>query len=264
MSAILGANFAITTWLLAGAALQSILVLVLPTRVALLPAVFLLLLRLMSTALVQAGLVRNPYLAMTRRGKWTAPILEQDGRVPEKGAGKEVVVFVVGASANHPLGLFAPGFRQLGDYFQNMFNEAESNREKWGFLGKSSGFTAAQDGAGNAIITISYWRSIEHLHAFAHGDAHRAGWDWWNRTIKQHDHLGIMHETFAVPANGWENIYVNFHPIGMGETSHLLPPSEKEGSNFPAERLISPLTDARSAKWRSMFSRMGRMSAASE
>lgn len=97
---ILGANFAITTWLLVGAALQSILVLVLPTRVALLPAVFLLLLRLMSTALVQAGLVRNPYLAVTRRGRWTAPILEQDGRVPEKGAGKEVVVFVVGASAN--------------------------------------------------------------------------------------------------------------------------------------------------------------------
>ena len=30
------------------------------------------------------------------------------------------------------MGLFAPGFKTLGDYFQNMWNDAEANREKWG------------------------------------------------------------------------------------------------------------------------------------
>ena len=28
-----------------------------------------------------------------------------------------------------------------------------------------------------AIVTISYWKDIEHLHAFAHGPTHRLGWD---------------------------------------------------------------------------------------
>ena len=83
-----------------GAVLQSVLVLVFPIRVALLPAVVVLLLRSVNTALVHAGFVRNPYLAVTKLGRWTAPILEQDGSVPEKGASKEVVVFIVGASSN--------------------------------------------------------------------------------------------------------------------------------------------------------------------
>ena len=31
-----------------------------------------------------------------------------------------------------PMGLFAPGFKNLGDYLQNMWKDAEANREKWG------------------------------------------------------------------------------------------------------------------------------------
>ena len=30
------------------------------------------------------------------------------------------------------MGLFAPGFKTLGIYFQNMWKEASSDREKWG------------------------------------------------------------------------------------------------------------------------------------
>jgi hypothetical protein len=31
-----------------------------------------------------------------------------------------VVIFLISAKANHALGMFAPGFKQLGDYFCNM------------------------------------------------------------------------------------------------------------------------------------------------
>ena len=31
-----------------------------------------------------------------------------------------------------PLGLFAPGFKQVADYFGNMWKEASSDRERWG------------------------------------------------------------------------------------------------------------------------------------
>lgn len=30
------------------------------------------------------------------------------------------------------MGLFAPGFANVGDYFQNMWKDAEADREKWG------------------------------------------------------------------------------------------------------------------------------------
>lgn len=30
------------------------------------------------------------------------------------------------------MGLFAPGFKNVGDYFQNMWKDAEANREKCG------------------------------------------------------------------------------------------------------------------------------------
>ena len=43
-------------------------------------------------------------------------------------------------------------------------------------------------------------------------------------------HLGIMHELYMVPKGGWENIYHNFRPIGMGEFYFL--PSVRE-SLFP-------------------------------
>lgn len=67
------------------------------------------------------------------------------------------------------------------------------------------------------MITISYWRSAGHLHAFARGAAHRKGWDWFQRSTKQHPHLGIMHELYSVPAGHWENTYLNFNPFCMGE-----------------------------------------------
>lgn len=58
---------------------------------------------------------------------------------------------------------------------------------------------------------------MESLQAFAQGPAHRAGWDWWDRTLKQQPHLGIRHEVYAAPRGHWENVYVNFQPFGMGE-----------------------------------------------
>ena len=35
-------------------------------------------------------------------------------------------------TSDSPMGLFAPGFKTLGDHFRDMWNDAEANREKWG------------------------------------------------------------------------------------------------------------------------------------
>jgi hypothetical protein len=72
------------------------------------------------------------------------------------------------------------------------------------------------------MIWLSYWKDVDHLRAFAHGDAHRAGWDWYN-AFKGHPHIDIMHEIYSAPVGNWENIYHNFRPFGMGNAlPHLL------------------------------------------
>jgi hypothetical protein len=75
---------------------------------------------------------------------------------------------------------------------------------------------ATDDETGNAIITLSYWRSMAHLHEFARGPAHQAGWQWFEKMTKTNPHLSFMHEVYAMPKGHWENVYRNFTPFGMG------------------------------------------------
>ncbi|KAL9105667.1 MAG: hypothetical protein Q9187_008671 [Circinaria calcarea] len=252
-------SFSLTTWLLAGACLQSLLALLLPTRVALLPAVILVTVRLINGALITRGYIRNPYLDGTFRGRSMVPMPGETELASEKSSNKEMVVFIVGASSNHPLGIFAPGFKELGDLFQNMWIDAEADRAKSGYLGKTSTLMAIEHGAGTTILTISYWQSMAHLQAFANSPVHRLGLNWWTKNHKEYPHIGIMHETYVVPWGNWENIYDNFHPIGMGQTVPFAQQSEK-GGNGPAST-TSPLVEVKGAKWKSLAGRMGRLTA---
>jgi Domain of unknown function (DUF4188) len=117
-----------------------------------------------------------------------------------------------------------------------MWREASANREKYGCkilsgdcfncefcsifadLGKTPTLLATEDENTNTAIWISYWKSLDHLHAFARGDSHHRGWDWYTRG--DFKHIGIMHETYVVPAGSWESIYHNFRPFGLGMWLH--------------------------------------------
>ncbi len=85
----------------------------------------------------------------------------------------------------------------------------------WSDLGKSSTLLVTDLDCGNTMLWLFYWKDIDHLRVFAHEDAHRAGWDWYN-AFKGHSHIGIMHEIYSAPKGNWENIYHNFRPFGMG------------------------------------------------
>lgn len=65
-------------------------------------------------------------------------------------------------------------------------------------------------------MTVFYFQSLEGLRRFSHGPSHRAGWDWWNRTVKEHPDLSIMHEVYEAPAGSWENVYINYWPTSFG------------------------------------------------
>ena len=71
------------------------------------------------------------------------------------------------------------------------------------------------DQTGNAIVTISYWRSRRALYDFAQTKTHLDGWRWFDRASKKHGHLSFFHETYVVPASGQESIAVNMPPQGL-------------------------------------------------
>jgi hypothetical protein len=68
------------------------------------------------------------------------------------------------------------------------------------------------------ILSIQYWRSFEHLHAYAHAKTglHLPAWAAFNRTIGNNGAVGIWHETFAVQPGNHEAIYVNMPRFGLG------------------------------------------------
>ncbi|KAK4543563.1 hypothetical protein LTR36_005458 [Oleoguttula mirabilis] len=254
---ILRDQFSITTWLALGAAAQAGLFL-LAGRLALAPAVAILLYRTFTAYAMSVGWLRNTYMDGVLPNKFTAQFPDAAGRYGATPAASDVVVFLIGARCNHPLGLLAPGFQQLGGYFMQMVQdvEAHSDAEAFGFLGMTSWLNSNGRETGSELMEVGYFRSVEGLHKFAHSEYHRAGWDWWNKHVAQYPHLSIFHETYHVPKGHWENIYVNSHLGGINSTTHRYV-DEQTGE----EMWASPVVDASRGLLRTSAGRMSRSKA---
>ncbi|KAI4158534.1 MAG: hypothetical protein L6R39_000512 [Caloplaca ligustica] len=239
----------LSTWILWGAVIQSVITIILPTRIALLPAVLLLGTRIVLSTLRNEGLLQSSEAEAVVPGRYTAQIPNPDGSFPPTASAKEICIFIIATRSNHPKGRFAPGISEITDYFRNMWQDASRNKEKWGYLGKTPTLIATEEDCTNTMVWISYWRSLEDLHLFASGETHRSGWDWYNREQKRYPHIGIQHETYLAPKGHWENIAYNFRPFGIGKTKHAV-------RNEDETHFISPLQPTSGAAWKSMKSRM--------
>ncbi|KAL9601155.1 MAG: hypothetical protein Q9179_002959 [Wetmoreana sp. 5 TL-2023] len=242
----------LSTWILLGAVIQSLLVITLPHHVALLPAALILGTRIILSTLRNEGFLPSSEAEAVVPGRYTAQVPNPDGSITTASANK-ICIFIIATRSNHPKGRFAPGINEITDYFRRMWQDASRNREKWGYLGKTPTLIATEEDCTNTLVWISYWRSLEDLHSFARGETHRAGWDWYSKEQKKYPHIGIQHETYLAPKGHWENIAYNFRPFGIGKTKHLV-----RGEVGDAEgRFISPLQLTSGDAWNSMKSRMG-------
>jgi hypothetical protein len=103
-------------------------------------------------------------------------------------------------------------------------------------------------------VIVQYWRSFEHLEAFARdaGDPHLAVWrNYWRRVGKS-GRTGIWHETYLVRAGEYEAIYGNMPPFGLGKASRLVPISESSSARrrlktTPAAPATEPANAAEAA-----------------
>lgn len=143
-------------------------------------------------------------------GRWTAQI---EG---------DFVVFLIGARLNkwrHPI----RSYRDLGGRrgMNHMLDYLVENPEK-GLLGyQSLGFGIVQ-----------YWRSFEHLEAFAKDtdDPHLEAWRQYWRRVGKRNHVGIWHETYLVRAGEYEAVYGNMPPYGLAKATRAVPLAEAVGA----------------------------------
>lgn len=128
----------------------------------------------------------------------------------------DFVVFLIGMRINkvwkpHK---WLPVFLGMG----KMVKELESRSvEETGFLGHNGL---------NTKIIVQYWRSFDHLEAYARAQdkAHFPAWAAFNKRMKDSRRdVGIWHETYLVKAGQYEAVYSGMPDFGLGRVSNLVP-----------------------------------------
>src|SRR4051812_30838970 len=135
-------------------------------------------------------------------GRWTAEI---DG---------DFVVFIIGAKVRNPVKArkALPLLAKMNTMLKVLGQD------------KSKGLLAVRRGGPFSPI-IQYWRSFEHLLAFARDpeDLHAQTWREWMRSAQDTPAAGIWHETFKVRAGEYEAVYGNMPAEGLAAAGRMVP-----------------------------------------
>ncbi|KAF5677941.1 hypothetical protein FHETE_1461 [Fusarium heterosporum] len=232
-----------------GSFVQLALCAFLPMRWAVIPPAAVLLNSVITTLIQLRSTTPNEYMQGAIPGRTTAQLPFSSGSFGSKPAANSVVVLHLGIQVNHPLGLAAPGMDRMAKFFADMQEELATRRDEYGMLGMST-WRGDERGSNNTLLNIFYFRDLEGVHRFAHGDVHRRGWDYYNKA--KHSHLGVFHETYSVPAREYENVYVNCRPVMMGRASVRTTPVGEE------ERWTNTLVSADTPALKTHYARMAR------
>ncbi|KAF2009059.1 hypothetical protein BU24DRAFT_497613 [Aaosphaeria arxii CBS 175.79] len=253
-----------TQLLLGGLTFNLLSTFLLTPRISLLLTTTLLFLRFIPTLLVAAGKLPNDELDAVVRGKRTVvfPSSEThndngdgENKTTLSPSNKGLTVLILGTRISHPLGILAPGVAETGHFFTSLLADLDAERDAGvsdnGWLGGSlvTGTPTTPGGNPGHLSVIGYFRSVEDLHAFAQGKAHREAWTWWNRNAGKMPHLGVYHEIYDVPAKHWEAVYLQTPRLGLGAT--------KVRGGDGVLRNVG-LEDAGRGVWKTSSGRMGR------
>jgi hypothetical protein len=153
-------------------------------------------------------------MAEVKQGRWTAQI---DG---------DFVVFLIGARLTK--GRWRHAFGDLGGRrgMMHMLKLLSQQPEK-GLLG----YEMSTFGG----IIVQYWRSFEHLEAFARDpdDPHAEA---WRNYFRRNGRTGIWHETYLVRAGEYEAIYGNMPAFGLGKAGRTVPLAESSRARLRLRR----------------------------
>lgn len=123
--------------------------------------------------------------------------------------GDHVVVFLIGMRVNRWWKFWQ--WMRTGKAMARMLREL-GQKPELGLLGAESWF-------GRTTIMVSYWKSSDHLLAYAkmRNAEHLPAWRTFNKLVGTSGDLGIWHETYRVQAGQYESVYVNMPTFGLGK-----------------------------------------------
>ena len=125
------------------------------------------------------------------------------------------VLFMIGARVNKPwkLNVVLPFMATM----PRMLKELAA-RPELGLL------HVRQDFGGTSLTLTQYWRSFEHLEAYARAPdrEHLPVWQWFNKQLGSNGDIGIWHETYLIEPGRYEAIYNNMPPHGLGAAGRLV------------------------------------------
>ena len=78
----------------------------------------------------------------------------------------------------------------------------------------------------NLLTVIQYWRSFEHLEAFARSreHTHLPAWQAFNQKIRHGSgDVGLWHETYRIQLGCYEAVYSGMPAFGLGKVGKLVP-----------------------------------------
>ena len=128
----------------------------------------------------------------------------------------DFVVLLIGMRVNRPWRVTK--WMPVASAMQKMLKELEQQPER-GLLGYDGALTKGGPGY------VQYWRSFEHLDAYARAaDAeHLPAWKRFNQAVRDSGDVGIWHETYKVRAGEYEAIYGNMPRVGLAKVGEHLP-----------------------------------------
>lgn len=125
------------------------------------------------------------------------------------------VLFLIGARVNRPwkLNVLLPFFAAMPRMLRELSAEPEL-----GLLHVRQHF------GGVNVMLLQYWRSFEHLEAYARSpeQQHLPAWQWFNKQLGSNGDIGIWHETYLIEPGRYETIYNNMPPYGLGAAGTLV------------------------------------------
>jgi hypothetical protein len=123
----------------------------------------------------------------------------------------DITVFLIGMRFGKPwrVAKWWPVFTAMPPMLRHLSTQPES-----GLLGHHIW-------PGRTTLLLSYWRSPEHLMAFASDPAapHLEPWRRFNKTIGSDPSVGVWHETYQSHPGDYEAVYVNMPAFGLGRAS---------------------------------------------
>jgi hypothetical protein len=145
----------------------------------------------------------------------------------------DFVVFLIGARINKPWKIWK--WWPVATAMPRMLTEL-AKRPDLGLLHARSVFSFPD------AMVIQYWRSFEHLEAYAKARelAHLPAWQAFNRAVGSNGDVGIWPETYVIERGRYETIYNNMPAFGLGAAGTLV---DAAGARQAArQRMMAPLT----------------------